>query len=446
MFSIDNNTLKTVGVRYAINEGLGHRDEAETDEMVERTISKLEWIKTNRPLCVLVADKGNCDPCAVKVLVMGTKVGYIDRSQAAAVRTMLKSAPRGMLVSQVEKVCVGGHGYFYLRMPEQMPASVSDEVKVDWDRFQSPGLDVLAEDYYEGYEGLSMVIGEILLPRLSETRVDELRTYIDQWMDFVRYNQSMEVEREMCRFVKLLSSDPRAEVRQMAEEIDHLRTRKGAREMLEEMTGTWWEELLSSEEVRNGLETALGRTMNRRRELMTLHTKTDDELQALPGSLYDVVDDSYEFFRRLNYMTPPLSALRRVLSLLAVRTLVRRELRATEPEVLRESLGVGDTFYNNVLNEKSDVELVYKLVPIFYGNRKKVGEYVSRMRTLTNNAEKIEYTAQLVKARDISDKSCHRTLWEVLYRYGLYPCKEGTWNKCLSKQLTLLIEQPSRES
>ena len=181
------------------------RDVVETEEMVGRTIEKLEWIDSHRPLCVLVADRHNCDPLAVKVLVMGEKVGYIDRSQAADVRAMLKTVPRGMLVTEVERVCVGRHGYFYLRKPEAAADCMPEVAMADWDRFLSPGMDVLADDYFVGYEGVSMVIGEVLLPRLAETDVDELRRYIDQWMGFARYNQSMEVMNDMGEYIKVLS-------------------------------------------------------------------------------------------------------------------------------------------------------------------------------------------------------------------------------------------------
>ena len=62
-----NDTLKAVGVRYAVNPELGHRGVVETEEMCQKTIAKLKWLDEKHPRVVLMADSQNKDTHAVLV-------------------------------------------------------------------------------------------------------------------------------------------------------------------------------------------------------------------------------------------------------------------------------------------------------------------------------------------------------------------------------------------
>lgn len=84
-----------------------------------------------------------------------------------------------------------------------------------------------------------------------------------------------------------------------------------------------------------------------------------------------------------------------------------------------------------------DKELIEALLPSFYGNtfRQNVIDYIDRLRQITDNPEKVAHTAKLVKEGVISDQQCNRPLWTILNKHGLYPLKEGTWNKTLKNYL-----------
>ena len=70
---LNNDTLKAVGVRYAVNPELGHRGVVETEEMCQKTIAKLKWLDEKRPRVVLMADPQNKDTHAVMVRALGRK-------------------------------------------------------------------------------------------------------------------------------------------------------------------------------------------------------------------------------------------------------------------------------------------------------------------------------------------------------------------------------------
>lgn len=322
----DNDTLKAVGVRFVVNPELGSMGVAETEVMCQKTIAKLQWLNEMRPRCVLVADTHNKDPHAVMVRVMGEKVAYIDRSQAPEIRGMLKETPRGMLSTTITEVNVYGHGYFFLRKPDISKAYTPEEIGVDWSRYQTSEPIMLPSDYFISHDELSMIIFEELLPALSEVGTDELRLYLDRWLSAVRYNQSREVQKEMMELISILSADKREEVRQIAADIDHLRTKKGTKEILEEMAGTWWSDMLHDRTVNDSFSVVKQRCQNDRRQLLLILGKVEQLMQAMPGNLYHDVGDVYEFFSHLGYLAPPMRALSGVLSLLAVRTLICNEL------------------------------------------------------------------------------------------------------------------------
>ena len=161
---------------------------------------------------------------------------------------------------------------------------------------------------------------------LSEVGTDELRLYLDHWLSAVRYNQSREVQKEMMELISILSADKREEVRLMAADIDHLRTKKGTKEILEEMAGTWWSDMLSHRTVNDSFSVVKQRCQNDRRQLLLILGKVEQLMQDMPGNLYNDVGDVYEFFSHLGYLAPPMRALSGVLSLLAVRTLICNEL------------------------------------------------------------------------------------------------------------------------
>lgn len=321
-----NDTLKAVGVRYIVNPELGHRGVAETDEMRRKTTAWLAWLDETRPRMVLKADPHNKDRHAVMVRALGKKVAYIDRSMAPEIRGMLKQAPHGMLITTVCDVVVGQHGYFFVRKPKLECTYSPEEAGVDWNEYHIAEPFLLPSEYFDSHEELSMVIAEELLPDLANASVEELRMYFDRWFLSVRYNQSREVQDEMLKFISLLAADTREEVRRIAIDVDHLRTKKNSCEILNEMAGTWWPGILHERMSNESFSLLRQRCHNYRSQMLLILDKTEELMRPMPGELYNEVGDAYEFFSHLAYLAPPMAALSGVLSLLALRTLLCEEL------------------------------------------------------------------------------------------------------------------------
>ena len=172
---LNNDILKAVGVRYAVNPELGHRGVVETEEMCQKTIAKLKWLNENRPRVVLMADSQNKDTHAVMVRALGEKIAYIDMNSAPEIHGMLKETPRGMLSTCITEVRVNKHGFFYVKKPTMDRAFTPEEIGVDWSSFQVSEPFLLPSEYFDSHDELSMVIGDELFPDLANVGVDELR-------------------------------------------------------------------------------------------------------------------------------------------------------------------------------------------------------------------------------------------------------------------------------
>lgn len=323
---INKDILKAVSVRYIVNPELGHGRVVETEEMCRKTIAKLEWLNKVRPRVVLMADLHNKDKHAVMVRALGEKIAYIDMSQAPEIRGMLKESPNGMLTTTITEVVVKKHGYFFVRKPMIGHAFESEEIGEDWNDYHIDQPFVLPSEYFDSHDELSMVIRDELLPDLANVGAGELRMYFDRWMMSARYNQSREVQYEMLKFISVLAADSRDEVRQIALDIDHLRTKKNSCEVINEMSDIWWNGMLSDETLNESFSLIRQRCRNERQLLLAFLDKVEDLMRNIPGNLYNNIGDTYQFFSHLAYLAPPMTALSGILSLLAIRTLICKEL------------------------------------------------------------------------------------------------------------------------
>lgn len=323
---LNNGILKAVSVRYVVNPELGRKGAVETEEMCQKTIAKLKWLDETRPRLVLMADTQNKDPHAVMIRALGEKVAYVDGHSAPDIRGMLKEASRGMLSTTITDVVVYKHGYFYINKPTIGHAYTPEEIGVDWSNYTISEPFILPNEYFDSHDELSMVIEDELLPDLANVSVEELRMYIDRWLASVRYNQSREVHDEMQRIIPILAADSREEVRQIAIDVDHLRTKKNTSEVFNEMTEIWWQSILHDRTVNDSFSLIRQRCQNQRHQLLLILDKVEELMRPMPGELYNDVGDTYEFFSHLACLAPPMTALSGVLSLLAIRTLICQEL------------------------------------------------------------------------------------------------------------------------
>lgn len=340
------DTIKGVSVRFFANPELG-RGATETEEMCQRTIGVLEWLRDKRPPIVLMADRQNKDPHCVQMRAMGRAVANVDKDAAPIIRGILNTLPSGIVITQITDVDVYKHGFFYVKMPVVSRDFVPEDIGVDWSQWTIEAPLVLPSEYFLREEELNGVIREVLLPDIASSDVGQLNEYFALWMGSIRFNHSREVGKDMQEYTGILSADERQEVRQLAKELDHLRTKKGTPEVIRELVDTWWEPLLGSAVVGDNFALIRQRAMCEKCQLLGILDYVERLMRPMPGELYNDVGDTQKFFSHLYYLAPPKHALQGVLSLLAIRTLICREL----------GLGMEPCFGSRI-PEETDVRLM----------------------------------------------------------------------------------------
>lgn len=72
--------------------------------------------------------------------------------------------------------------------------------------------------------------------------------------------------------------------------------------------------------------------------------------------------------------------------------------------------------------------LVDALAPIFYGDREETRTFLSRIKG-AKPMQVVSVANTLLQERKISEKSCNKTLWEILHDHGFYDPNLNNWNR-----------------
>lgn len=343
---LDPNLLLAVGVKYYANPALQEAGAVETAEMKEHTIEVLRWIsdRRDRLWCTLIPDSKSRDPNAVFVTIGGKPIGHVCKDQAPEVRGMLKSAPGGALVTRIDSVCVKSSGLFTVRKPEVSFKYEPEKLGVDWSVWAVDSMLCLPDDIFTRFNALRAEIEYGVLPHLAQMDLEDIRWYFGMMADAVRYNQSREVVRKMRQYISILYADCREEVRQIAIDLNVLVTLKGSSGFIEELVDVWWTKLVADHVTQSSYALVKQQCLLTRNSMLSLLDMVEGFLQGMPKHLYDDVGDLRLFFSHLNYLAPPEDALKGVLSLLALRRLLCKDLGLShEPFYGRRVEHVTDT-------------------------------------------------------------------------------------------------------
>ena len=87
----------------------------------------------------------------------------------------------------------------------------------------------------------------------------------------------------------------------------------------------------------------------------------------------------------------------------------------------------------NTGNDNTD-EIIEQLKPIFWSDEGQIKSFLDKIRGKKNTAV-IAVIADGVTDRTISEQSCRRDLWDVLFKHHLYLASESNYNQALNKAL-----------
>jgi len=99
-----------------------------------------------------------------------------------------------------------------------------------------------------------------------------------------------------------------------------------------------------------------------------------------------------------------------------------------------EHSSVGGHSGNRPFPKEKEDDVVAKLKPIFWGNKDEARDF---LRSIYNrgNKEITDTVVQRINEKKLSQDSCKRNLWTILYENGLYSAKENNWGRMINNGL-----------
>ena len=321
---MQSHRLKIVGAQYAANPDFV-AGQTDTEEMHVRTCKLLTWLKEKTPKVVLMKEPTNAfNPNAVMARAMGRKIGYVADADIKKVFRLMGDKEK--LLAEIDEVRVGKHGFLFVTVNgDAKPADreACGPKEVDWSCWTCD-VPLLARTESEmAEEEAQFMLDDELMPHLSGAAPEEVKTYVDLWMQHSLHDLSAEARVACSSYIECLETAEDSQMRDLAQRLKRHRTSMCSRSTSNERTDKWWKGLLDSQE----LETLWTRwKMKCDGRLWGGLRVIDSLLRELPGELYNDVGQLDKLFLRLYYMNVPKRALRSILALLMLRELTCREL------------------------------------------------------------------------------------------------------------------------
>ena len=291
-----------------------------------RTRELLSQIDRTRPIVVLSPDPSNhIHHNAIQARALGKRIGRVAYDDNEKAWELLRQSGKTMLLARVKDVSIVDHGYVNVivdgdELQESIQPSASE---IEW-RLWVADLPLLPDsEPLQAQEEVAFVLDNVYLPHLAEVGVEEVKTYLDIWLENSWHDLSREARQKRSAYIELLLAAQNKEVRQLAEPLKEQRRRLLEREPLDRLTTVWWDARLRSSEVQHLWQQ--WRLKNGNKLWLGLR-RIDSLLRQLPGELYGDIGKLDVILSSLYYLNTPRKAFQSIMALLMMRCLTCREL------------------------------------------------------------------------------------------------------------------------
>ena len=313
------------GVHYGAN-GDSVAGQKDTEEMHMRTRELLSWIDRVRPIITLSPDPENrIHERAIQARALGKRIGRVALECVDLVWDLLRASGMPMLLAKVKEVAVRNHGYVVVTVSaDELQVTQAPIVQEpEWGLWLSDLPLLPPSEQLQAEEEAAFVLENVFFPCLNECDVQELKTYVDIWLDGSQHDLSSEARQKRSLYIELLEASEDKEVRQLAEALKEQRRRICEREPLDEMATTWWQQRQEDPDVQRLWQQWRLKNDNKLWAGLRL---IDSLLRQLPGNLYGDIGHMDVVLSRLYYLNTPRKAFQSIMALLMMRCLTCREL------------------------------------------------------------------------------------------------------------------------
>ena len=317
--------IRISGVHYGAN-GDSVAGQKDTEEMHMRTRELLSWIDRVRPMITLSPDPDNrIHERAIQARALGKRIGRVALECVDLVWDLLRASGKPMLLAKVKEVAILNHGYVVVTVSadELQETQTPMAQEPEWGVWLSDLPLLPPSEQLQAEEEATFVLENVFFPRLGECDVQELKTYVDIWLDGSQHDLSSEARQKRSLYIELLEAAEDMKVRQLAEALKEQRRRICEREPLDEMATTWWQQRQEDRDVQRLWQQWRLKNDNKLWAGLRL---IDSLLRQLPGNLYGDIGQMDVVLMRLYYLNTPRKAFQSIMALLMMRCLTCREL------------------------------------------------------------------------------------------------------------------------
>ena len=317
--------IRISGVHYGAN-GDSVAGQKDTEEMHMRTRELLSWIDRVRPIVTLSPDPENrVHGRAIQARSLGKRIGRVAFECVDLVRDLLRASGKPMLLARVKEVAIQNHGYVVVTVStdelQETQAPIVQEP--EWGLWVSDLPLLPSSEQLQAEEEAAFVLENVFFPCLNECDVQELKTYVNIWLEGSRHDLSREARQKRALYIELLETAEDKEVRQLAEALKEQRRRICEREPLDEMATEWWQQRQEDPDVQRLWQQWRLKNDNKLWAGLRL---IDSLLRQLPGDLYGDIGQMDVVLMRLYYLNTPRKAFQSIMALLMMRCLTCCEL------------------------------------------------------------------------------------------------------------------------
>ena len=317
--------LKITGVHYGAN-GDSVAGQKDTEEMHMRTRELLSWIDRERPMVVLSADPTNhIHKDAIMARAQGRRIGRVAFDDSDRAWDLLRQSGKPMLLAKVKEVAIKQHGYVVVTVSadELQAGHVASAKEIEWREWMSDLPLLPPSDQLQAEQEAEFVLDNVYLPCLATCDINDVKTYLDIWLEGSRHDLSGEARQKRSAYIRHLEASSDKDVRQLAEPLKEQRRRICERAFLDEHATTWWQERLESDDVQRLWRQWL---LKNNKKLWQGLKMIDSLLRQLPGDLYGDIGQLDVVLSRLYYLNAPRQVFQAILALLMLRQLTCSQL------------------------------------------------------------------------------------------------------------------------
>ena len=317
--------IKISGVHYGAN-GDFVAEQKDTEETHMRTHELLRWIDRVRPIVVLGPDNSNpIHTNAIKAFSQGKRIGRVSKNDINLAWDLIRQSGKTMIMARVSEVVVKNHGYVILTVnadelqstpPQTSPESV-------WKEWMSGLPKLPTSELMEKEEEATLILDTLYMSHLDEANLDDLKPYIDLWIEGSRHDLSFEACTKRQEYIRCLEAAEDKNIRMLAEPLKEQSRKMCERSPLDEHATVWWKERMDSPGMQSVWNEWLLKNNNK---LWLGLSLIDAKLRKLPGELYKDIAHLDVVLSRLYYLDTPRKAFLSVLGLMMLRELTCREL------------------------------------------------------------------------------------------------------------------------